>query len=218
MSPPAAPAPFHKDRHIKYWLRCLKTFLPTSYTSNDANRMLLATFTLSALDLLSALDTHTTPAERAAYADWIYSCQHPAGGFRSFNGTDFGGQGQDGSGRWDSANVAGTFFALVGLAVLGDSLDRVRRKETLAWLKKLQLEDGSFAEVLGDEGPPEGGQDVRFCFLAALVRWILRIEGEDEGDDPDDVDVEALAKFLIASQVCSPTPLPRSLADSGRRS
>ena len=80
--------PLNKERHIKYWLRCLKSLLPTLYTPYDANRMMLAAFILSALDLLSALHEYTTPDERAGYIEWIYSCQHPDGGFRAFIGTD----------------------------------------------------------------------------------------------------------------------------------
>ena len=83
--------------------------------------------------------------------------------------------------------------------VLGDRLERVRRRETLAWLKGLQLEDGSFAEVLGGDGPPAGEKDVRFCFLAALTRSILRSEKDDS--DVEDIDVERLANFVIAAQV-----------------
>ena len=189
-----------KERHVKYWVRCLKTHLPNLYTSTDGSRMMLAFFIVSALDLLSALDSHTTPEERADYIDYIYSFQHAGGGFRTFHGTDFGDRNKRGENeRWDPGNVAGTFFALATLVVLGDRLERVRRRETLAWLKGLQLEDGSFAEVLGGDGPPAGEKDVRFCFLAALTRSILRSEKDDS--DVEDIDVERLANFVIAAQV-----------------
>ena len=190
----------HKERHIKYWVRCLKTHLPNLYTSTDGSRMMLAFFILSALDLLSALDSHTTSEERADYIEYIYSCQHPAGGFRTFDGTNFGDEKRRGENeRWDPGNIAGTFFALAALAILGDKLERVRRKEALAWLRRLQLEDGSFAEVLGGDGPPAGEKDVRFCFLAAQIRHILR--AEEDGQDVKDINVEALAEFVIATQV-----------------
>ncbi|KAI4132206.1 MAG: hypothetical protein LQ347_002665, partial [Umbilicaria vellea] len=99
---------FNKERHIKYWLRCLKTFLPTAYTSSDSNRVSLAYFTLSALDLLGALRLHTTALERAQYADWIYHCQHPSGGFRGFTGTDVGALRDAGNAHWDPANLPAT--------------------------------------------------------------------------------------------------------------
>lgn len=52
---------FNTERHVKYYLRCLKTFLPTAYISNDSNRMLLAYLTLSGLDVLGVLQSKTTP-------------------------------------------------------------------------------------------------------------------------------------------------------------
>ena len=190
-----------KDKHVKYWLRCLKTYLPDHYTSNDSNRMTLAFFTLSALDLLGVLHERTTISERTEYIDWIYLCQHPSGGFRGFTGSNFGDGLRNGdNGHWDPANLAGTFFALAALAVLGDGMERVKRKECLEWLTKLQCEDGSFGEVLGAESKIEGGGDVRFCYLATVVRWILQ-GPEQEYDDVKDIDIDKLAAFIMASQV-----------------
>ena len=164
--------------------------------------MTLALFTLSALDLLGVLHEKTTADERRDWIDWIYLCQHPEGGFRAFTGTDFGdGLRDEGNKHWDPANLAGTFFALAALAVLGDDFGRVRRGECLEWLRKLQWEDGSFGEVLGEGGGIEGKRDVRYSFLAALVRWILRGEKGDVDGSVGDIDVDALAGFITASQV-----------------
>ena len=190
---------FVKERHIKYWLRCLKTYLPTGYTSNDSNRMTLAFFTVSALDLLGVLRDHTTSAERGEWANWIYHCQHPNGGFRGFTGTIIG-EARDSN--WDPANLAATFFALAALVVLGDDLKKVKRRECLTWLAHLQCSDGSFGEVLGGNGEIQGIGDVRFCYLAAVVRSILK---EKNGTGMEgkirDIDVDRLAEFVIASKV-----------------
>ena len=192
---------------MRYWLRCLKTFLPTSYTSGESQRMLLACFTLSALDLLDALYPNTSVEERASYADWLYHCQHPDGGFRGFTGTivenDWKRKRRDETGLaddWDPPNIAGTFFALAALGVLGDDLKRVRRKECLTWLKRLQWEDGSFAEVLGETGRREGGQDGRLAFLALLIRKILRY-GELGVEEGEDIDTGSLTKFILQTKV-----------------
>lgn len=200
MSPSITPdtSVFNKERHIKYWLRCLKTFLPTAYTSSDSNRMSLAYFTLAALDLLGVLHSHTTALERAQYVDWIYHCQHPSGGFRGFTGTDLGALRDAGNAHWDPANLPATFFALASLLVLGDGLERVRRRECLEWLVRLQRDDGSFGEVLGEGGRIEGGADMRFCNTAAGVRWVLR-GGAAEG--PEDIDVGRLLGYIKATQV-----------------
>ncbi|MCJ1439455.1 hypothetical protein MMC27_008849 [Xylographa pallens] len=190
---------FARERHVKYWLRCLKTFLPHLYTSNDSNRMTLALFTLSALDLLGVLHENMNPSERSHYIDWIYRCQHPSGGFRGFTGTNFGDENRNAKNEhWDPANLAGTFFALAGLAILGDSMERVKRKECLEWLVKLQLEDGSFGEGLGKNGKIEGEPDIRYCFLAAVTRWMLK--DRMLLDEVKDIDVDKLAIFVMASK------------------
>lgn len=190
---------FAKERHTKYWLRCLKTYLPTGYTSNDSNRMTLAFFIVSALDLLGVLHDHTTAVERGEWVSWIYHCQHPNGGFRGFTGTI---SGEKSDGRWDPANLAATFFALVALAVLGDDLKKVKRRECLTWLALLQSPDGSFGEVLGGNGEIEGTGDVRFCYLAAMVRFLLKgMEGTSEDEGIRDIDVDGLSGFVMASGV-----------------
>ncbi|KAJ5235955.1 hypothetical protein N7489_006046 [Penicillium chrysogenum] len=148
---------FNTERHVKYYLRCLKTFLPSAYTSNDSNRMLLGYLTLSGLDVLGVLQSKTTPEERQGYIDWLYHCQVPSGGFRGFPGTDFGpGKRNKDNEAWDPANVPATFFALVNLLILGDDLSRVKRRECLEWLPKVQRADGSFGELVGPEGSVGG--------------------------------------------------------------
>lgn len=194
---------FNKSRHIKYYLRCLKTFLPDLYTPNDSNRMLLAFFTVAGLDVLDALHTETTPEERKGYIEWIYHCQVPSGGFRGFTGTDFGLERRTSENAiWDPASIPSTFFALVILIILGDDLSRVKRSECLRWLPRLQREDGSFGDISGSNGEIEGGRDLRFCCCAAGTRYILRgIRGEGLEEDIQDIDVPGLVAFIEACQV-----------------
>ncbi|KAL8944574.1 MAG: hypothetical protein Q9216_000377 [Gyalolechia sp. 2 TL-2023] len=97
---------------------------------------------------------------------------------------------------WDPANIAATYFALTSLAVLGDNLGRVRRKECLRWLKQLQLQDGTFGEALSLGGEVRGERDMRFCYCAAAIRWILGV-GDREADD---IDVDGMMWFFEASQ------------------
>ncbi|PWY76198.1 serine/threonine protein kinase [Aspergillus heteromorphus CBS 117.55] len=192
---------FNRERHIKYFLRCLKTFLPSLYTSNDSNRMLLAFFTVAGLDLLGVLQSKTTPEERQGYIKWIYHCQVPTGGFRAFTGTDFGSENRTPENEaWDPANVPSTFFALVVLVILGDDLSRVKRAACLQWLPRLQRDNGSFGEVLGPGGDIEGGGDLRFCCFAAGTRYILRGKGGRDVDDIRDINVDKLAAFVQACQ------------------
>lgn len=189
------------ERHIKYYLRCLKTFLPSAYLSNDSNRMLLAFLTLTGLDVLGALQSKTTPEERQSYIDWIYHCQVPSGGFRGFSGTDFGESIRTPENEaWDPANVPATFFSLVNLLILGDDLSRVHRLEALQWLPKMQREDGSFGELLGPGGVIEGNSDLRYCCCAAGIRYILR-GSSGTGVGGEDIDVAKLMAFIQACQV-----------------
>lgn len=108
-----------------------------------------------------------------------------------------GGDGK--SNEWDAANLAATCFACAALVVLGEGMERVRRKECLAWVRRLQRANGSFGEGIGKGGVVEGAEDMRFCYLAAVTRWFLR-RGE-EMDEVEDIDVEGLAKWIEASVV-----------------
>ncbi|KAL8699658.1 MAG: hypothetical protein Q9224_001316 [Gallowayella concinna] len=188
---------FNKSTHIRYFLRCLKTHLPTAYSTNDSQRMTLAFFILCGLDLLGALETNTTETDRVAYIDWIYQCQHPDGGFRGSTSADMGVERTEGNEHWDPANIAATYFALASLTILGDNLERVKRIECLRWLRRLQLSDGTFGEVLGSQGEAHSGRDMRYCYCAAAIRWILDGGKEEEGD----IDVDGLVRFVEASQV-----------------
>ena len=194
---------FHSERHVRYWLRCLKTVLPTEYTSNDSNRMTLGFFILAAFDLLDILHTKTTAAERQSCVDWIYHCQHPKGGFRGFPGTDFGGLRTADNAHWDPASLPGTYFALLTLAVLGDDLRRMHKRKCLAWMRRLQREDGSFGEMLGLHGKIEGNRDTRFCYFAASVRWMLGCgKRKSRTSTASDIDVGALVQYINACEVC----------------
>ncbi|KAF2757067.1 geranylgeranyl transferase type I beta subunit [Pseudovirgaria hyperparasitica] len=190
---------FNKSKHVLYWKRCLKTFLPQPYTSNDSNRMLLAFFIISALDLLGAWND-TSAEEKEGYVQWIYNCQHPEGGFRGFPGTDLGEQTTTENKVWDPANLPATYLAIASLLVLGDDLTRMKRKECLQWLNKLQRPDGSFGETLGENGKVEGGMDTRFGYSAAVVRWMLR--GWTSGNvlDVPDIRVLQLVDCIHTSQ------------------
>ncbi|KAK4615694.1 Geranylgeranyl transferase type-1 subunit beta [Fulvia fulva] len=189
-----------KPRHVKYWTRCLKTLLPHHYTGNESNRMYLAFFIISALDLLDSWHSMTNEQERKDYVDWIYHCQHPKGGFRMWPGTDFGVLANEDNARWDPANVPATYFALSALLVVGDDLKRVKRRETLDWLRQMQRDDGSFGETLV-HGVVEGGMDPRFGYCATGARRILRGDIEDgpltiDGVVVEDIDVDKHVKCV----------------------
>ncbi|KIV99171.1 uncharacterized protein PV09_09125 [Verruconis gallopava] len=200
MSPQGPLTPqFERQKHILYWKRCLRTYLPNQYTTMDANRMMLAYFTILSLDILGSLDSTLSSDERQACIDWIYLCQHRDGGFRGSPPPAVEMEGLASS-DWDVATVPATFFALSMLAMLKDDFMRVKRKECLCWLLKMQRPDGSFGEHLGEGGAIEGGMDTRFGFCAAGVRWILRGRAVGDVEGVKDVDVDALIKCIRRAQ------------------
>ncbi|KAL9047089.1 MAG: hypothetical protein Q9214_000249 [Letrouitia sp. 1 TL-2023] len=162
--------------------------------------MTLAFFTLSALDLLGVLESSTTVSERQAYIDWIYSCQHSHGGFRGFTGADMGEREDESNRHWDPANIAATYFAIANLAILGDNLQRIDKKNCLLWLRKLQLDNGTFGEALGQDGQVQGGNDVRFCFCATSIWWMLGGDRQKKKELTKSINVETLLSFIKASQ------------------
>ena len=167
----------------------------------DSNRMMLSFFTLSALDLLGVLFTRTEQEERRGYADWIYRCQHPKGGFRGFPGTDFGERASDANAVWDPANLAATFFALSGLCVLGDDLQKVDRHACLEWLSVMQRQDGAFGELKTTGGDIVGGGDSRFAYMAAGIRWILKGDKNDHVDGIAGINVKRLLAWISSVKV-----------------
>lgn len=186
--------------HIRYWRRNLKTFLPHQYTGNDCNRMTLAAFILSALDILGDLPAALSQEEREGYIDWVYQCQLPEGGFRPAPATDLGVSRNGENQIWDPIHVAGTFFALLILINLGDDLERVRRREILQWLTKLQRPGGGFGETLGENDRVEGGNDSRFGFMATAIRWMLRGNLEGPVDGVPDIDVDAFVRCVQVAE------------------
>ena len=204
---------FHRERQIKYFQRCYNTVLPAAYTSMDSNRLFLGFFIVAGLDLLSAPSSTSSaaPAPLVPLADrrhlraWVLAQQHRLGGFcgspsqvqpgtvrRGFQG----GASQPAVGDPENISLAGTFFALILLgtlaeedeASLGQAYRQVNRVATLRWLKTLQRPDGSFGEVVRPDGVVSGGRDMRYCYMAAATRWILR--GHEAGPElvlPDGV-------------------------------
>ncbi|RSL39256.1 hypothetical protein CEP53_014201, partial [Fusarium sp. AF-6] len=140
-------SPLHKQKHIKYWQRCHKTYLPSPYTAYDSTRLTFATFTISALDLL---DAPLTTSDRAAIRRWVLSLQHPDGGF--CGSSTHALQGQDASNG--TANIAATFFALILLGVAAESEDEasaafkgVDRTNCIRWMLRGDVKEGEDAWV-----------------------------------------------------------------------
>ncbi|OHE93266.1 prenyltransferase and squalene oxidase [Colletotrichum orchidophilum] len=218
-----AAMPLEKPRHIKYWQRCHKTFLPHQYTSSDSTRIALSFFILAALDILSPSEPTKknphllTPTDRAAARKFVLGLYHPGGGFCGspnhalpsdlYADWDFE-KGKSKTRNVSSANLASTYFALLILAIVADGVEEAKnafagvdRVATLRWLKRLQRTDGSFGELVLDDGRIAGGRDMRLCFLAAMIRWALRGDTkEGHVDWVEDIDVDGLVRHIRQGQ------------------
>lgn len=192
------------DRHVKYWHRCLRTALPTEYTTTDSSRMTLGFFILSALDLLGAGPDTLPQKDRTDIRDWVLKCQHPNGGFCGSPNHRFPDRYyvDVGHGRrlMDPANLPATFFAILTLSFVG-TFEHIERIKCLRWLKTLQREDGSFGELITEDGRIQGGRDMRYCYVATAIRWMLRGDKLSEEEKEDDIDVEKLADHMRSGQV-----------------
>ncbi|XP_064474603.1 geranylgeranyl transferase type-1 subunit beta-like [Ornithodoros turicata] len=181
---------FLRDRHIKFFQRCLKV-LPSASVSMDEMRMTIAYFAISGLDLLNALDTLE---DKEDIIEWIYSLQvlpSPDGsnlsrcGFRGSPASCVS-KGSSNTGelhRFDGGHIAMTYTALVTLIILGDDLSRVNKAAITSGLKALQQKCGSFCAALdGSE------DDMRFLYCGACISYILQ--------DWSGFDMERAAKFI----------------------
>ncbi|KAH6675259.1 type-1 proteins geranylgeranyltransferase subunit beta [Plectosphaerella plurivora] len=212
-----------KERHLRYWKRCFRSYLPSQYTSHDSSRMAIAFFIVAAHDLLSPSRSSGEPQQltvedRINIRTWVLKLQHVSGGFcgspthalpphlcKRYDAA---------AGEWHgkhvgNSNVAATYFALLLLSLASDgtkdgdlgAFAGVDRVATLRWLRTLQREDGSFGELVLDDGTIEGGKDMRLCYLACMIRWSLR--GDVREGDPgwvEDINVEQLVKYIRRGQ------------------
>lgn len=193
---------FNRGLHVKYWQRCFKSLLPTGYQSNDSNRLSLAFFIVSALELLGEGTDKLPPKERSEYKKWILNCEHPNGGFCGSPNHSYS-KGPCSSlvnlPDLEPASLQATFFAVLLLNCFGKVTD-IDRFKTLSWLQKLQRADGSFGEMITPEGEVLGGRDMRLCLCAAALRWILRAGIAYEDKEPIDINVHALVQHICNSE------------------
>jgi geranylgeranyl transferase type-1 subunit beta len=183
-------------RHAKFFQRTLAV-LPSSLSSFDTQRVTVAYFAISGLDLLDRLDMIET--EKAGMVAWLYSCLiSPTPGQDNVEEEVLSKCGFRGSPAlklssnslpshsFDHGHIAMTYTALASLLVLGDDLSMLDRKAVIAGVRALQLPDGSYKAAL------EGGEnDMRFLYCAAAICSML---GDWEG-----MDQEAATHYVLES-------------------
>ncbi|KAH6802926.1 Prenyltransferase family protein [Perilla frutescens var. frutescens] len=165
---------FEKDRHILY-LEMMYQLLPPPYQGQEINRLTLAYFVVSGLDILDALDR----IDKDAVINWVLSLQAQPKNDRTFeNGQFYGFHGSrssqfqsnnNGAANLNGSHLASTYCALAILKTVGYDLSLIDSELLLKSMKTLQQPDGCFMPI------HTGGEtDLRFVFCAAAICSMLK--------------------------------------------
>lgn len=165
---------FQRDLHVKALLSMLEK-LPYDYQVQDSNRLTLAYFVVSGLDILNALDQ----VDANRIMNWVYHLQVlPSDEDEDKHGFFYGFQGSSSVHLSKHARVkfnnggighlANTYSALSLLKIMGDDFTRIDCKRISRTMKYLQQPDGSFTSLhTGAE------TDLRFVYCAAAICFML---------------------------------------------
>ncbi|XP_034206238.1 geranylgeranyl transferase type-1 subunit beta isoform X2 [Prunus dulcis] len=167
---------FERDRHVTF-LQMMYQLLPSPYQSQEINRLTLAYFVISGLDLLNSLDRLV---DKDAVATWVLSLQaHPRSTAELNNGQFYGFHGSrtaqfppenndNGALNPSVSNLASTYCALALLKIVGYNLSSIDSESILTSMRNLQQPDGSFMPIhTGAE------TDLRFVYCAAAICHML---------------------------------------------
>ncbi|KAL6503707.1 hypothetical protein OROGR_025630 [Orobanche gracilis] len=181
---------FERERHILY-LEMMYQLLPSAYQHQEINRLTLAYFVVSGLDILSALDR----IDKEVLINWVLSLQDPPknetplenGFFYGFHGSrssEFQSTGNR-SEVLNGSHLASTYCALAILKTVGYDLSLVDTELLSASMKNLQQPDGwrwkncgsNLSCLICPSFMPirTGGEaDLRFVFCAAAICSMLK--------------------------------------------
>ncbi|XP_054823051.1 geranylgeranyl transferase type-1 subunit beta isoform X2 [Prosopis cineraria] len=183
---------FDKDRHITF-LQMMYQLLPPPYQLQEINRLTLAYFVISGLDILGALDR----VDKDAVANWVLSLQvRPRNKADRHSGQFFGFLGSRTSQfppvvnrdlLPNNSHLASTYCALAILKIVGYKLSNNDFESLLTSMRNLQQPDGSFMPIhTGAE------TDLRFVYCAAAISFML--------DDWSGMDKERAKDYILHCQ------------------
>ncbi|CAH9133394.1 unnamed protein product [Cuscuta epithymum] len=165
---------FDRDRHICY-LRMMLEVLPAKYQGQEINRLTLAYFAISGLDILDGLHL----VDKEGVINWVLSLHaHPKNEAELENGQFYGFHGSKSS-QFDSnsngglipngSHLASTYCALAILKTVGYDLSLIDSTSIVKSMRSLQQPDGSFMPIhTGAETA-----DLRFVYCAAAISSML---------------------------------------------
>ncbi|KAK4769478.1 hypothetical protein SAY86_027628 [Trapa natans] len=173
LSPPPGQRFFDRERHVMY-LEMMYQMLPYHYQSQEINRLTLAYFVISGLDILNALDR----VDKDAVIEWVLSLQaRPStkdelhsGEFYGFHGSRSSQFPLDENGVCihNGSHLASTYCALAICKIIGYDLSKINSELILTSMKNLQQPNGSFMPIhTGAE------TDLRFIYCAAAISYML---------------------------------------------
>ncbi|XP_057979794.1 geranylgeranyl transferase type-1 subunit beta isoform X2 [Malania oleifera] len=185
----AWPSFFDRDRHVMF-LEMTYQLLPSEYQGQEINRLTLAYFAISGLNILGALDR----VDKEAVTAWVLSFQaHPKSkGFYGFHGSRTSQFPLDENGVLihNGGHLASTYCALAILKILRYDFSHIDSESILKSMKNLQQSDGSFMPIdIGAE------TDLRFIFCAAAICFML---GNWSG-----MDKEKAKEYILNCHVCT---------------
>ncbi|KAL6581151.1 hypothetical protein OROMI_007074 [Orobanche minor] len=183
---------FERERHI-FYLEMMYQLLPSPYQDQEINRLTLAYFVVSGLDILSALDR----IDKEVLINWVLSLQAPPNNetpLENGNGFFYGFHGSRSSEFQSTDNraavlngshLASTYCALAILKTVGYDLSLVDSELLSASMKNLQQPDGwrwqncgsNLSCLICPSFMPihTGGEaDLRFVFCAAAICSMLK--------------------------------------------
>ncbi|WCJ19586.1 Geranylgeranyl transferase type-1 subunit beta [Euphorbia peplus] len=183
---------FNRESHIAY-LEMMYQMLPHHYQSQEINRLTLAYFVISGLDILAALDR----VDKDAVISWVLSFQaHPGDNKDLMNEQFYGFHGSrssqfppdsNGVSVHNLSHLASTYCALSILKTLGYDFSNINSRSILLSLRNLQQPDGCFLPIhIGAE------TDLRFMYCAAAICFML--------EDWSGMDKEKAKEYIVNCQ------------------
>ncbi|CAN6472195.1 unnamed protein product [Victoria cruziana] len=183
---------FKRDLHVRF-LQMMMENLPLEYELQDINRLTLAYFVISGLDILGAMGS----IEKDRIINWVLSLQAlPATTADLREGRFYGFLGCSNS-KFPAAspdvpfvgtsNLASTYCALCILETVGYDLKNVDFSSISISMRCLQQPDGSFMPI--DTGAE---RDLRFVFCAAAICHML--------NDWSGMDKNKAKNFILSCQ------------------
>ncbi|XP_051116566.1 geranylgeranyl transferase type-1 subunit beta [Andrographis paniculata] len=168
------PRGFDRDRHVLF-MEMMYQLLPSPYEDQEINRLTLAYFTVSGLDILRALHR----VDKEVVINWVLSLQArpknedtlEKGQFYGFHGSRSSQyqSNNNGAAIHNGSHLASTYCALAILKTVGYDLSLIDSELLLKSMKCLQQPNGCFMPI-----HTGGERDLRFVFCAAAICSILK--------------------------------------------